>query len=263
MIEEDPTLRFRKDAQTNEFILAGMGETHLEVAVEKLKRQYSVEVELRTPKIAYFDDAVLNKNYGEKMRESLDRETEELRRELNGILQEQDVELRDMLYRYDFAIGECRELAGKTSCDDVRTTALNMEQQLRRRRDMAELELLLASSEPGERGQFHALARKFVDENKYRDYVNLLRAMDFAERRDPRSALYALRQAARDNPDNPAVREMLKSIELGYLKAIDSKITGEAADVRARLWESLGEHGEEGHEQQRTQTDTLTGIAVH
>ncbi len=55
MIEEDPTLRFRKDAQTNEFILAGMGETHLEVAVEKLKRQYGVEVELRTPKIAYFE----------------------------------------------------------------------------------------------------------------------------------------------------------------------------------------------------------------
>ncbi|HEY5995962.1 MAG TPA: elongation factor G [Candidatus Deferrimicrobiaceae bacterium] len=55
MIEEDPTLKFRKDAQTNEFILAGMGETHLEVAVEKLKRQYSVEVELRTPKIAYFE----------------------------------------------------------------------------------------------------------------------------------------------------------------------------------------------------------------
>ncbi|MBI5905965.1 MAG: elongation factor G [Deltaproteobacteria bacterium] len=55
MIEEDPTLRFRKEAQTNEFILAGMGETHLEVAVEKLKRQYSVEVELRTPKIAYLE----------------------------------------------------------------------------------------------------------------------------------------------------------------------------------------------------------------
>jgi elongation factor G len=55
MIEEDPTLNFRKDAQTNEFILAGMGETHLEVAVEKLKRQYGVEVELRTPKIPYFE----------------------------------------------------------------------------------------------------------------------------------------------------------------------------------------------------------------
>ena len=55
MIEEDPTIRFRKEAQTREFILAGMGETHLEVVVEKLKRQYGVEVELRTPKIPYLE----------------------------------------------------------------------------------------------------------------------------------------------------------------------------------------------------------------
>ncbi|MBW6504438.1 elongation factor G [bacterium] len=55
MMEEDPTLRFRKDPQTNEFILAGMGETHVEVAVEKLKRVYGVEVELRTQKIAYLE----------------------------------------------------------------------------------------------------------------------------------------------------------------------------------------------------------------
>lgn len=55
MMEEDPTIHFRKDAQTNEFILAGMGDTHLEVVVEKLKRQYSVEVEMRTPKIAYLE----------------------------------------------------------------------------------------------------------------------------------------------------------------------------------------------------------------
>jgi elongation factor G len=54
-MEEDPTIHFRKDAQTNEFILAGMGDTHLEVVVEKLKRQYSVEVEMRTPKIAYLE----------------------------------------------------------------------------------------------------------------------------------------------------------------------------------------------------------------
>ena len=55
MIEEDPTIRFRKEAQTREFIMAGMGETHLEVVVEKLKRQYGVEVELRTPKIPYLE----------------------------------------------------------------------------------------------------------------------------------------------------------------------------------------------------------------
>jgi len=53
MIEEDPTLLFRKDSQTREFILSGMGEIHLEVAVEKLRRQFGVEVELRTPKIPY------------------------------------------------------------------------------------------------------------------------------------------------------------------------------------------------------------------
>lgn len=53
MIEEDPTLLFGKDAQTREFILSGMGEIHLEVAVEKLRRQFGVEVELRTPKIPY------------------------------------------------------------------------------------------------------------------------------------------------------------------------------------------------------------------
>ncbi len=53
MMEEDPTLLFGKDSQTREFILSGMGEIHLEVAVEKLRRQFGVEVELRTPKIPY------------------------------------------------------------------------------------------------------------------------------------------------------------------------------------------------------------------
>ncbi len=53
MNEEDPTLQFGKDPQTREFILSGMGEIHLEVAVEKLRRQFGVEVELRTPKIPY------------------------------------------------------------------------------------------------------------------------------------------------------------------------------------------------------------------
>ncbi len=53
LMEEDPTLRFGQDPQTKEFILSGMGEIHLEVAVEKLKRQFGVEVELRTPKVPY------------------------------------------------------------------------------------------------------------------------------------------------------------------------------------------------------------------
>lgn len=53
LMEEDPTLKFGQDSQTKQFILSGMGEVHLEVAVEKLKRQFGVEVELRTPKVPY------------------------------------------------------------------------------------------------------------------------------------------------------------------------------------------------------------------
>lgn len=53
LMEEDPTLKFGQDPQTRQFILSGMGEVHLEVAVEKLKRQFGVAVELRTPKVPY------------------------------------------------------------------------------------------------------------------------------------------------------------------------------------------------------------------
>ncbi len=53
LMEEDPTLTFGQDPQTRQFILSGMGEIHLEVAVEKLKRQFGVEVVLRTPKVPY------------------------------------------------------------------------------------------------------------------------------------------------------------------------------------------------------------------
>ncbi len=51
--EEDPTLRVTRDAETNETVLAGMGETHLDVAAEKMRRKFGVEVELKPPRIAY------------------------------------------------------------------------------------------------------------------------------------------------------------------------------------------------------------------
>ena len=53
LIEEDPTLQFSRDEQTKEFIISGLGQVHLEVAVEKLKRKYGVEVDLKTPKVPY------------------------------------------------------------------------------------------------------------------------------------------------------------------------------------------------------------------
>lgn len=53
LMEEDPTLHVDRDMQTKETILSGMGQVHLEIAIEKLKRKYGVEVDLETPKIAY------------------------------------------------------------------------------------------------------------------------------------------------------------------------------------------------------------------
>jgi elongation factor G len=53
MLEEDPTLKFHRDADTKEMILAGMGQVHLEVTLEKLKRKFGVEVLMKTPKIPY------------------------------------------------------------------------------------------------------------------------------------------------------------------------------------------------------------------
>lgn len=53
LIEEDPTLQSSRDAQTKEMILSGMGQVHLDVAIEKLKRKFGVEVILDTPKIPY------------------------------------------------------------------------------------------------------------------------------------------------------------------------------------------------------------------
>ena len=51
--EEDPTLRVHREADTNETILSGLGETHLEVAAEKMLRKFGVGVQLETPKVPY------------------------------------------------------------------------------------------------------------------------------------------------------------------------------------------------------------------
>ena len=53
ILEEDQTLHFERDEQTNEFLLSGAGQEHLEVVVEKLKRKYGVDVTLKTPKVPY------------------------------------------------------------------------------------------------------------------------------------------------------------------------------------------------------------------
>ncbi|HOJ72025.1 MAG TPA: elongation factor G [Syntrophorhabdaceae bacterium] len=53
LMEEDLTIRYKRDEQTKEFILSGMGQIHIEVIVEKLKRKFGVDVELKEPKVPY------------------------------------------------------------------------------------------------------------------------------------------------------------------------------------------------------------------
>jgi len=53
LCEEDPTLRVHREADTNETILSGLGETHLEVAAEKMLRKFGVGVVLETPRVPY------------------------------------------------------------------------------------------------------------------------------------------------------------------------------------------------------------------
>jgi elongation factor G len=51
--EEDPTMTVGRDEQTGEILLSGVGQTHVEVILEKLKRKFGVEVTLSTPKVPY------------------------------------------------------------------------------------------------------------------------------------------------------------------------------------------------------------------
>lgn len=53
LAEEDHTLKLERDAQTKEIILSGVGQLHIEVTVEKLKRKFGVDVELKAPKVPY------------------------------------------------------------------------------------------------------------------------------------------------------------------------------------------------------------------
>ncbi len=53
MNEEDPTFKVRRDANTGETLIYGMGELHLEVIIERIRREFSVDARVSTPRVSY------------------------------------------------------------------------------------------------------------------------------------------------------------------------------------------------------------------
>jgi len=53
LVEEDPTLRVKTDVETGQTVLSGMGELHLDVIVDRMRREFNVEVNKGKPQVAY------------------------------------------------------------------------------------------------------------------------------------------------------------------------------------------------------------------
>src|SRR5690606_24821805 len=53
LAEEDPTFRVHSDEETGQTIIAGMGELHLEVLVDRMRREFRVEANVGKPQVAY------------------------------------------------------------------------------------------------------------------------------------------------------------------------------------------------------------------
>jgi elongation factor G len=65
LVEEDPTLQVNTDQETGQVILKGMGELHLEIIIERLKREFKVEINQGAPQVAYKEALFANVEHKE------------------------------------------------------------------------------------------------------------------------------------------------------------------------------------------------------
>ena len=53
LLQEDPTFRVKVDAETNQTVISGMGELHLDILVDRMRREFSLDVNVSQPQVAY------------------------------------------------------------------------------------------------------------------------------------------------------------------------------------------------------------------
>jgi elongation factor G len=63
---EDPTFHVTSDAETNEILIAGMGELHLEIYIERIRREYGVALEVGPPKVSYREAPTISAEFDYK-----------------------------------------------------------------------------------------------------------------------------------------------------------------------------------------------------
>src|SRR5690606_25423201 len=65
LVEEDPTLRVKTDEDTGQTVLSGMGELHLDIILDRMKREFKVEVNQGAPQVAYKEAFTLKVSHRE------------------------------------------------------------------------------------------------------------------------------------------------------------------------------------------------------